>query len=407
MFPNQTLSVGRAASIAVALSLGFNLAGCSMFHHGNAAPTVAAPRAAEAPAVATGEPQTVTEALGDLPADSDTTVIADTSNILKPSAPRSYVVKRGDTLWGLANMFLRDPYLWPEIWYVNPQVRNPHLIYPGDTLQLALGGDGRTALQLTRGPAARLQPLLRSTPISGDGPIATIPYDVIRAFLSRPGIVSSSDIKRAPYVYAIRDGHLLAGANNDVYVKKLTATGGERFNVMHIDAPLRDPDGGGRLGNMTIFAATAQVSNAGDPATANITESAREVVRGDILVSETAPDMRSLVPHAPSAKVDGHVIGVVNGVQLVGQYQIVALNRGTNHGVDNGSVLRVREADVRVNDGCASIEGRSTCHHWRSTPVPNEIAGSLLVFKTYDRMSYALVVAEVSPIHVGDRIGNQ
>jgi hypothetical protein len=402
MFPNQILTVGRAASIAAALCL----AGCSTFHRGGAAPTLTPPRASEAPAAAAPEQQTVTEALGDLPPESDTTVIADAGSNIKPSAPRSYVVKRGDTLWGLANMFLRDPYLWPEIWYVNPQVRNPHLIYPGDTLQLAQGSDGRTALQLTRGSAARLQPLLRSTPISGDGPIATIPYDVIRAFLLRPGIVSSSDVKRAPYVYAIRDGHLLAGANNDVYVKKLTATTGERFNVMHVDAPLRDPDGGGELGYMTIFAGTAQVSRAGNPATANIADSAREVVRGDILVSETAPDMRSLVPHAPSAKVDGHVIGVVNGVQLVGQYQVVALNRGTNHGVDSGTVLRVREADQRVADGCASIEGKSTCRHWRGTPVPSESSGSLLVFKTYDRMSYALVVQEFSPIRVGDRIGN-
>src|SRR5664279_1139432 len=138
MFPNQTLSVGRAASIATALILGLSAASCSMFHRGGAAPSVAAPRVTEAPAAAGPGQTAVAEALGALPADGDTTVIADTSNVFKATAPRSYVVKRGDTLWGLANMFLRDPYLWPEIWYVNPQVRNPHLIYPGDTLQLAL-----------------------------------------------------------------------------------------------------------------------------------------------------------------------------------------------------------------------------------------------------------------------------
>lgn len=355
-------------------------------------------------------PQTVTEALGDLPPDLSangaTTVLADAGPALNPGAPRSYVVQRGDTLWGLARMFLRDPWLWPEIWYVNPQVQNPHLIYPGDTLQLAAGRDGRTALQLTRGPAARLQPMLRSTPISDDSPIATIPYETIRAFLSRPEILSTKDAKAAPYIYAIRDGHVIAGNDNDVYLRQFKGAVGERYNVMHIDVPLRDPDGGAKLGNMAIYAGTAVVKRAGTDATATITGVAREVLIGDVLVNAAAENLDNIVPHAPARKLSGQVIAISNGVSIAGQYQVVALNRGTAQGVDVGTVLRVREASQRAADTCVHINGRPTCRKLRDVELPAEDAGTVLVFRSFERMSYALIVSGNSPISVGDRIGN-
>jgi hypothetical protein len=370
-------------------------------------PIVSAPSPAGGASPPAAEVQpTVTEALGDLPGDDAPTVIADTSGMLNASAPRSYVVKRGDTLWGLAHLFLRDPWLWPEIWYVNPQVQNPHLIYPGDTLTLAQGSDGKQQLQLTRGPLARLQPMLRSSSLGDNGPIATIPYEVIHAFLSRPGLMSKDEIKRAPYVLSIRDGHLVAGTDHDVYVRRLHASVGERFNVVHVAAPMRDPDHGGQLGYMTVYAGTVQVSRVGDPATANITESGREVLAGDVLVSEAQVDAHSIVPHAPARKVDGHVIGVVEGVSMVGQYQVVAINRGSSQGMEIGHVLRVRETDQSAPDRCARINGDNTCFGWRNTRLPNETAGTLLVFKTLGRLSYALVVAESNPIRLGDRISN-
>jgi hypothetical protein len=350
-------------------------------------------------------PQTVTEALGDLPEDG-AVVFEDVGPALKPGAPRSYVVRRGDTLWGMAQMFLRDPWLWPEIWYVNPQVQNPHLIYPGDTLQLAVARDGRTALQLTRGPAARLQPLLRSTALGDDGPIATIPYEAIRAFLSRPGIISAKDAKAAPYIYAIRDGHVMAGTDNDVYLHQFKGAVGERYSVMHIDVPLRDPDGGGKLGYMAIYAGTGLVRRAGADGTATITEVAREVLPGDVLVNAVAEDLRNIVPHAPTGNVAGRVIAITNGVSLAGQYTVVALNRGTRHGIEIGDVLRAQEATQTAKDTCAHLDGRATCRKLRDTRLPAEDAGTLLVFRSFDRMSYALVVTETTPIRVGDRVRN-
>jgi len=407
MFLNQIVSFGRVTTPVAGLAVLLALGGCSpLSRNDNSAPT-AVPQSssiASTPSVPAEEQQTVTEALGDLQ-EGETATVTDNSGAISAAAPRSYVVKRGDTLWGLANMFLRDPWLWPEIWYVNPQIRNPHLIYPGDTLTLAYGTDGKPSLQLTRGPGARLSPLLRSTALGDGGPIATIPYEAIRAFLSKPGIVSKAQAKAAPYVLAIRDGHLIAGADHDLYVKKLSAGLGERYNIMHVDKPLRDPDSGDMLGYMAVYSGLGQVTRPGEPATVNINESAREILVGDILIAETVGDVGNLIPHAPSQAINGQVIGVVNGVLLVGQYEVIAINRGTSHGVEVGHVLKVREGNKSVRDRCVRINGAATCRS-RNEVLPNEASGSILVFKTFDRMSYALVVAETMPIRIEDRVSN-
>ncbi len=139
--------------------------------------------------------------------------------MVKPGAPMHYTVKRGDTLWGIASMYLKDPWLWPEVWVINPQVPNPHLIYPGDTLALAYGGDGRAQVSLEQAGALRLDPRLRSTPL--DGAIPTIPYNAIAAFLSRPSVMTEDEIRHAPYVLAFRDMHQVGGDANEAYISNL------------------------------------------------------------------------------------------------------------------------------------------------------------------------------------------
>lgn len=407
MFLNQILSLRHRVALAAGVAGMALLPACSLFSGNTQSAAAAAPPAAAVTAVAAAEdtgPQTVTEALGELQEGETATVVSGPQ--VNPSAPKNYVVQRGDTLWGLANMFLRDPFLWPEIWFVNPQVQNPHRIYPGDTLQLARSSDGSATIALTRGPGARLQPLLRSTSLGDNGPIATIPYEVIRAFLSRPGVLSRDEAKRAPYVLSIRDGHLIAGADHDLYIKKLAGNVGERYHIMHIDAPLRDPDNGDTLGHLAIYSGTAQLIRTGDPATVNVRDSAREIIDGDVLVPETTLETGNIVPHSPARNVDGRVMAVVNGVLLVGQYQIVAINRGTQHGIEVGHVLKVLEAGKLVKDHCARINGSATCTRWGSEKLPNEMAGSLLVFKTLDRLSFALVVGETSPIRIADHVVN-
>jgi len=397
----------QVAGLMFPLTLGLALAGCSLMHHHETASTPEVPKVAATAAPesgATAEPQTVTSNLPDLPADSQgTTVVTESAATLSPTAPKSYVVQRGDTLWGLANKFLKDPWLWPEIWYVNPEVSNPHRIYPGDTLRLAMGKDGKQQVQLVHGSgsATKLEPLLRSTEL--EAPIANIPYSTIAAFLSRPGVLTRQQVEAAPYVLALRDRHLIAGADNEVYVRKLSAGVGERFSVMHIGDRIKDPDGGRFLGYLAEYAGTASVTRAGNPASALITDSAREIVAGDVLVPETGGSVADIVPHAPGKPVHARVASVVNGVLLAGQYQVVAINHGSQQGIEPGHVLRVNTYGDKVRDHCATVTGLGTCIG-HTVKLPQEASGTLLMFRVFDHLSYGLVLSETDPIATGDDV---
>ena len=408
MYSNQLLTARQAVAACACLSGLLTLGGCSMFHHGTKSAEAPAPaEVTQTDTTTAPEPQTVTDAMSDTDEDTGTTtVMRDAGPALKAGAPKDYVVKRGDTLWGIANMFLRDPWLWPEIWYVNPGIHNPHRIYPGDTVHLALGGDGRMALQVVRGNSSltRLSPLLRST--EEEGPIATIPYSIIGAFLARPSVMSRDEIKAAPYVVALRDNDQVAGAGYDVYVKKLTGDLGTRYSVMHIDQPLEDPQSHRHLGYMAIYTGTAQVARTGEVARARLVDSARETLQGDVLVAESSNTTSDFHPHAPAQPVDGRVIAVIDNVQLAGQYEIVALNRGSNDGLDRGTVLAVDGRPVKVADHCAAIEERNTCFLAHSATLPAEKEATLLVFKTYEQMSYALILQSDYPIQMLDRVRN-
>ncbi len=414
MYSKPFIIARQAVCAGIGIAGLLALGGCSALHSGmpydaDAPPPQPAPAAQ--PDGSGPPPQTVTEAL---PAPPDepgtTTVLSDASSEVKPGAPKSYVVQRGDTLWGIANLFLRDPWHWPEIWYINPDIRNPHRIYPGDTVRLAMRGDGRTALQVVHGPGgggaplpeARLQPMLRSSPL--EGPIATIPYSVIAAFLSRPGVLTTDEVKHAPYILALADDHQIAGTGHEVYVKKLEGDTGDRYSVMHIDEPLTDPDSGHEYGNLAIYAGTAQLTKPGRIAKLMLTDSARETLQGDVLVATEAAQTSDFAPHVPSQDIAGRVMAVVDNVLLAGQFEVVAINRGSEDGLDRGSVLTVDQVRGEVTDQCAQIEEISTCWTHPTERLPSERAGTLLVFKTYERMSYALIISEVAPIHVYDHV---
>lgn len=442
----------RKAPLACAGLTGLlSLSGCALLHphHAVQAATAAPPvteSVAQAPAPAA--PQTVTDALTDAglagpaaggdataaqvtpvsadagsaeaPGTDTTTVIADASAALKPTAPRNYVVKRGDTLWGIANMFLKSPWAWPEIWYVNPEIHNPHRIYPGDSLRLALAGDGRTELQLVRGPAghaatvaasqdelasARLEPLLRSSPL--DAPIDTIPYAVISVFMSHPSVLTREQIQASAYIVALAESHDVAGTGHELFVRKVDAPAGSRFSVMHIDEPLRDPDSGRQLGYVAIYTGSAQITRPGTVAEAVLTSSSRETLQGDLLIPEEHMPTTDFVPHSPQHPVEGRIIDVIDNVLLAGQYQVVALNRGSDDGLDRGTVLTVDQNAEVVTDMCASINGDSACPHFHArVAMPTDPAGTVLVFRSFPHMSYALILADVVPVEVGDHVRN-
>jgi hypothetical protein len=331
-------------------------------------------------------------------------------SIINPSAPKSYVVKRGDTLWGISSMFLRDPWLWPEVWYINPQVANPHLIYPGDTLALAYGADGHPQIRLEQGGAARMDPRLRSDPLNGA--IPTIPYQSIAAFLSRPSILTPDQVKNAPYVIAFRDDHEIAGSGNEVYVKNLNAPNNARYSIVHIGDPLRDPDDGKVVGYQGVYTATALVSKPGEVTKAVIIDTARETLRGDKVLSADNDTPLNFIPSAPRTNVRGRIIAVVDGTDLIGQYQIVAINRGTRDGVNNGTVLGIDRAgsvvrDVYAHGASFTRKNQDLDSSFaKRVKLPDERTGTMLVFRAFDRVSYGLILGATDTIQLQDVVHN-
>jgi LysM repeat protein len=405
MVSNQLLGARAIAALAV---LTVAVSGCS--HTRGTGEPAAAP-APVAAATATAAPEvTATEAAIAASGAQAPAGNAAAGAVVNPTAPKQYTVKRGDTLWGIASMFLRDPWLWPEVWIINPQVPNPHLIYPGDTLALAYGADGRAQVRLEQAGAVRLDPRLRSSAI--DSAIPTIPYAAIAAFLSRPTLLTADEIRHAPYILAFRDMHQVAGSGNEVYVRNLTADENARFNVIHVSDELRDPDDGNVLGYIGIYTATALVQRPGNPAKALLIDPARETLQGDRLLTPSDQGPANFMLKGPSGDVHGRILAVVGGTDLIGQYNIVAINRGARHGLEPGTVLAVDSVGDTTLDlyrGGKNIgdttNGVGTSFA-PSVQLPDERTGTVLVFKVFDRVSYALVVGASDAIHTGDKVRN-
>jgi LysM repeat protein len=408
--PSARLSAGLIVLVTVS--------GCSWFHHRSSEPAVAAmPSSPQVPDSGEALPvdeMTATEAAtsgaGATASAQSSPAPADSGSMLNPNAPKSYTVKRGDTLWGIATTFLRDPWLWPEVWYINPQVANPHLIYPGDTLALAFGRDGKPIIRLEQGGAARLDPRLRSSPL--DGAIPTIPYSAIAAFLSRPSVLTNEQIREAPHVVAFRDEHVVAGTGHEVYIADLKATPNSRFSVVHVGDELRDPDDNKVVGYQGIYTATALVSQPGSPTKALLIDTSRETMQGDKVLTADLDVPLNFMLRAPRNDVHGRIISVIDGTQDIGQYQIVVINRGKRHGIDAGHVLAVDSAGKVVRDvygkqpGYARYLGGVGTSFAPKVKLPDERAGTLLVFKSFDRISYALVVGAANIIRVQDVVHN-
>jgi hypothetical protein len=325
---------------------------------------------------------------------------------LNPNAPDNYVVKRGDTLWGIAKVFLRDPWYWPEIWQVNPQVQNPHLIYPGDTLRLVYI-EGRPTIMLQRGDAARVLPRIRSQPL--EGAVTTIPYETVAAFMSKPSVLAKEQIQGAPYVLASRDMHVVMADGDTLYARGFQGPVelGAHYNVVRIGDALRDPDDNSILGYDGIFTGAGHVTRAGDPATLIMTESARETEDGDKLFAGGVDVPLDFIPSAPKISTNGRIISVSNGVSVIGQYEVVVINRGAADGLVPGNVLAVFQAGELVPDTQSKgfLNGMSRLGA-KKVRLPDERTGTFMVFKTFDHLSYGLIMEATNVIRVADRVEN-
>jgi hypothetical protein len=328
---------------------------------------------------------------------------------LAPNAPDSHTVVRGDTLWGISGLFLKSPWRWPELWGMNlDQIRNPHLIFPGQTLYLDTS-DGRARLRVGKaidGDVVKLSPKVRGSALDYKA-IASIPFNLIEPFLNEAVIFEGNALDNAPRIVATQEGRVLLTRGDKAYVRgdvgKDTV-----FRIFREARPLKDPTTNEILGFEAPYVGTAEfarsgtnsrVASSGSPETVPdtfiVTSIREEANIGDRLAPITAREYDNYAPHAPQAELSGQIVSVYGGAVTAGQNQIVALNRGKGDGVERGHVLAL------WHDGGKAID--RTDDRLTELTLPDERHGVLFVFRVFERMSYALILSVQEPVRVGDR----
>ena len=396
----QNLSQLLTVSVIAAV-----MAGCGSNSPYGSDGAAATPNVTQSPPPPSGS-TSMDAAAGPVTQSGQTMVLVSEAVPLADGAPEEYVVKDGDTLWDIASTFLRDPWYWPEVWYVNPQVENPHLIYPGDVLALVTI-DGQQRITNVRAATYRVSPTARATPLTDS--ITSIPYEQIAAFLSRGMVLEKREAEQLPYILATRGDHMMASAGNEIYIRGgRPSPNGTRFSVVHIGDELRDPDNNDVIGYQGVYVGEGSQSRGGDPTTVALTDTAREALAGDRLVPESVDMPLNFFPKAPDIDVRGRIISVVDGVSLIGQYQVVVLNRGARNGLAPGDVLSVFQSGAVVRDRYAngSLRGTGGLGGGQKVTLPEEQAGTVMIFKVYDRIGYGLVMEATSDIHVLDAVRN-
>lgn len=330
---------------------------------------------------------------------------------LAPNAPDSHVVQRGDTLWDISKLFLKSPWRWPELWGMNrDQIRNPHLIFPGQVLVLDKSS-GRAVLRMAQDVSAvptntvKLSPRVRAEPLLG-GAIAAVPLHLIGPFLNEAVVFETDELVRAPRIVATQEGRVLVSRGETAYVRGELA-GAHDFRLFREPRPLFDPETRELLGFEATYVGTAEfVREAGTtpgpgntllavPATFTISSTRLEAGIGDRLSPVPPRDLAAYAPHAPAKPVDGRIVSVYGEAVRAGQNQIVVLNRGTRDGMERGHVLALWRA------GRAAID--RTDEQRTVMRLPDEKHGLLFVFRTFERVSYALILSVQEPVGVGDR----
>lgn len=320
--------------------------------------------------------------------------------VLRPDYPERYVVVKGDTLWDISARFLRDPWYWPELWQNNPQVANPHLIYPGDVLTMyfidgkpVLHVDRAQPTDISRYPVVELSPRIREESLGKA--IPTIPLDAIAQFLTRPRVVTKEELDAAPYIVATSDEHLIATLGANIYARRVDPSVATEYAIVKPDRTFTNK-AGEVLGYETIYLADATLLKEGDPATLRITDATREVFQGARLFPIDERFMQNFQPHAPRQDINGQIIAVVGGVTRVGQFQMIVIDQGRQEGMDPGTVLAINQAGDTVRDVITN----------EPVTLPDERAGVAMVFRVFERVSYALVMNATRSIQQWDKVTN-
>jgi hypothetical protein len=333
---------------------------------------------------------------------------------VRPDQPERYVVQKGDTLWDIATKFLQTPWHWPRIWKINEQIKNPHLIYPGDVIVMRWV-DGKPELALLRADSG--QPTVPGVPVEpaplpSDGrtvklsprihvseleaAIPTIPPDAIAPFLSRPMIVGKRELDDAGYVTVGLDDRIALADNSEFYARGLKRNAEqEYYYIVRQGKALRHPDTNELLAYEAQYLGEAQLLEPGDPAKLIVTKVAQEILPTDrLMVAPKIAGLPHYYPHAPKNKVRGYIINTPNAISEIGSFTVVTLSLGEREGIEEGHVLRIMR-----NAGTHRDPVRR-----RDYKLPDEQSGLLMVFRTFEKVSYGLIMNSIRPVNLNDAV---
>ena len=313
---------------------------------------------------------------------------------LAETAPDRYVVVKGDTLWGIASRFLRDPYRWPDVWEPNKdRVKNPHWIFPGDVLVLDRSGKSPRIRLST----VKVEPRVRID--DGSSAISSIPPGIIEPFLSQPLVVEEGGMANAPKIVATQEGRVYLARGDLAYV---TGDVDDKVNSWFIYRPgqaLIDPDTKENLGYEAIFLGSAKLERKTTPTTMRVTDSKQEIGAGDRLVPAGFPQLVDYIPRAPDKDIKGKVVSIYGGVRETGSQQIITISRGSRDGVERGNVLALYNYGAVVTDR-SNLLDRSMKRE--TVKLPDERNGLVFIFRVFEKVSYGLVMTATKPVRIGD-----
>lgn len=330
---------------------------------------------------------------------------------VQEKAPEAYVVKKGDTLWEIAGIYLKEPWRWTEIWDRNPNLDNPHLIYPGDKILLSYDANGTPKLSLERGSktpnamhwedgqrVVKLSPTIRSG--EADGAIPTVPTRVIQPFFNRSQVISQEHADFCPDIVALDEDHLLVGAGDRIYASRVGADSTtEMFSVFRVDKLYKDPKNQAVLGIEGLILGNAQVEIIGEPTSLVLKNSYSEIRVGDKLIEPAQEQVDAFFfPKAPNGEPTGQIISVFDGISQIGQYQVIVITGGRNQQREVGDVLAVYQ---KQKDLPSRIRNKKERHY----DFPALKIGRLVVFRVFDKVSYGLVMNANRPIYLQDDVG--
>lgn len=313
---------------------------------------------------------------------------------LVDNPPDRHIVVPGDTLWGISGKFLKEPWRWPEIWRLNKdEIKNPHRIYPGDIVLLDLSA-GTPRLRLAK--PVKMSPKIYSDEIKSA--IPSIPPNIIEPFISRPLVIEADGLDKAPRIVASQEDRVFLGNGDLGFVTNIPDASVVKWQVYRPGTPMKDPETGEVIGYEAYFVGNAELVQPGAPAVIRVIVAKEEIGRGDRLVASTQPTIISYVPHKPEQTVAARVMSIYGGLDEAGRFSVISINRGARDGLERGHVVALFR--TRVSQGYDDSNRRV------NTTIPEERYAIAFIFRTFERISYALVMETTKPVMVNDSVKN-